>query len=226
MVDHCRFYYITDRKQFAVDEVARRRQLLVKIREAANAGVDYIQLREKDLSSRELEILAHEAVQVIRESSSAVRNRAKQTHLLINSRTDIALGAGADGVHLRSDDVSVEDVRSVLSCVLSRNVHADIRNWSVAVSCHSEADVKEAAKAQASFAVLAPVFEKQIHPAAAPVGLDGLRAACRHGIPVFAPGGVNVENAGSCIQAGATGVAGIRLFQQNDVAEVMRKIRG
>ena len=104
MADRCLLYYITDRSQFRGDERARRRDLLAKVAEGARAGVDYIQLREKDLSTRELEMLAREVVAIVRENSSLTR-------LLINSRTDVALAAGADGVHLRADDVGPREAR-------------------------------------------------------------------------------------------------------------------
>src|SRR5215469_4784775 len=103
----CILYYITDRTAFASDEPTRRRRLLEKIAEAAHAGVDYIQLREKDLPTHELESLAHEAFQTVHGSRGLASEPAPLTPaLLINSRTDVALAAGVDGVHLRSDDVS------------------------------------------------------------------------------------------------------------------------
>src|SRR5205807_10462943 len=116
----CLLYYITDRKAFPGDEWSRRRVLLEKISEAARAGVDYIQLREKDLPPRELESLSREAVRIIRDNSKLrTENRPLATDhwqlptaLLINSRTDVALAAQADGVHLRSDDVAPQDVRA------------------------------------------------------------------------------------------------------------------
>src|SRR5438874_2553992 len=103
-------YYITDRTQFAGREAARRQALLVKVRECAMAGVDYIQVREKDLSSRELEELARAVVAEVRAARS-------HTKLLINSRMDIALACGADGVHLRSgdEDPSAGDARAVFA---------------------------------------------------------------------------------------------------------------
>src|SRR5271154_1880793 len=102
-------YYITDRAAFPGDEITRRRHLLDKISEAASAGVDYIQLREKDLSARELEALARQAVGGVREHSPSAR-------LLINSRTDVALAAGADGVHLPVQNIGPCEVRRVLEC--------------------------------------------------------------------------------------------------------------
>src|SRR3977135_919077 len=107
MTHRCLLYYITDRSQFRGDESFRHRALLAKVAEAARAGVDYIQLREKDLSTRELETLTGEVVELVRDNSPSTR-------LLINSRTDVALAAGADGVHLRADDVAPHEVRQVL----------------------------------------------------------------------------------------------------------------
>src|ERR1700739_2972841 len=99
MAEGCLLYYITDRTAFATDEPTRRRRLLEKISEAARAGVDYIQLREKDLPTRELESLAREAVHAVRNVTKlATGNRQLRTALLINSRTDIALAVQADGV--------------------------------------------------------------------------------------------------------------------------------
>ena len=88
----CILYYITDCSAFPGDEPARRRALLEKIGEAARAGIDYIQLREKDLSSRDLASLAQDAVAVLQVARS--ENPERKTKLLINSRTDIALATG------------------------------------------------------------------------------------------------------------------------------------
>ena len=107
----CLLYYITDRVAFPGDELSRRRLLLEKIQEAARAGVDYIQLREKDLSTRDLESLATEVARII--AQLRTENRELRTALLINSRTDVALAVGADGVHLRSNDISPQEVRTV-----------------------------------------------------------------------------------------------------------------
>src|SRR5207245_3476743 len=103
---------IDDRNQFSKYESLRRRLLLHKIAYAARCGVDFIQLREKDLSARELEALAREAVGIVQKNVGA-ENRESGTRLLINSRTDIAIAVGADGVHLRSDDLSPSHVRAI-----------------------------------------------------------------------------------------------------------------
>jgi thiamine-phosphate pyrophosphorylase len=221
MPDGCLLYYITDRTQFAGDEPARRSVLLTKIAEAARAGVDYIQLREKDVSTHELEQLACEAVHIIRELRT--ENLELRTLLLINSRTDIAIAVGADGVHLRSDDVSPAEVRRVWTlCGAGAPAREGPR---VAVSCHSKDDVIRAESEGATFAAFAPVFEKKDRPGARAAGLRALQEACQVKIPVLALGGVTLDNAASCLHAGAAGIAAIRLFQENRIEDVVRALR-
>jgi thiamine-phosphate pyrophosphorylase len=222
-------YYITDRAQFPGNEAQRRRRLLEKIAEAARCAVDYIQLREKNLSAGELEFLAHQAVQTIRDNVPLrTENRQPATGLLINSRIDVALAAGAAGVHLRSNDISPSEARKIWrQCgadTLVREISPAIPT--VAVSCHSPEEVAVAARENADFAVFAPVFEKRASPGATPAGLEALRQACRHQIPVLALGGITLQNASACVDAGAAGIAAIRLFQENDIAEVVRTLGG
>jgi thiamine-phosphate pyrophosphorylase len=211
-------YYITDRTQFSGDEPARRRTLLAKITEAVRAQVDYVQLREKDLTTRELEILAREVIHMI--SALRTENREQRTRLLINSRTEVALATGADGVHLRGDDISPSIVRNIWS---SCGAGAPARESPlIAASCHTQADVLRAAEERADFAVFAPVFEKK---GSSPAGLAALREACRAKIPVLALGGVTLENAAACHEAGAAGIAAIRLFQENRIEDVICGLR-
>ena len=217
-------YYITDRTQFPGDEPFRRSRLLEKIAEAARSSVDYIQLRQKDLPARQLESLAREAMDVLRDAATARSETGSQkleTRLLINSRTDIALVVGADGVHLRADDISPSEVQKIWNqCGRGRGAHAVI-----GVSCHSPAEVARAASQAADFAVFAPVFEKKHASDACPTSLDALRQACLEKIPVLALGGVTLENARSCLEAGAAGIAGIRLFQKNEIGKVVEALR-
>ena len=224
MAATCLLYYITDRTAFPGDELSRRRRLLEKVAEASRAGVDYIQLREKDLPTRDLQSLARETISVIREARQlATGNRQLATALLINSRTDVALAVEANGVHLRSDDISPEEVRAIWKCGAGTPARANLPNDPViAVSCHSPAEVNKAAASAAAFAVFAPVFEKQDAP---PAGLKLLREACRANIPVLALSGITLANARSCLEAGAAGIAAIRLFQENDIAEVAGRLR-
>ncbi len=226
--------YITDRRQFPGNEADRRHRLLEKIAQASRAGVDLIQLRERDLWARDLEALAREAVRTVREnpvcSGSSQGNalssfRRAAARILINSRLDIALASGADGVHLRSDDIAPADVRSVWQPLETgnRKLETAVRCM-LSVSCHSASELRRAKQEGADIALFAPVFEKAGTPG---VGLAALRDACQAagGMPVLALGGVTAENARACLEAGAAGIAAIRLFQENDAAEVVAALR-
>jgi thiamine-phosphate pyrophosphorylase len=217
-------YYITDRTQFAGNAAEQRIQLLETVRRAAAAEVDFIQLREKDLSTRELESLAREVLSAIR--------TAGPSRLLINHRTDVALAVGADGVHLTGADIAPSDVRALAT--LCRPSEPFL----IAASCHSAAQVRLAEASGADFAVLAPIFEK-LNVSAHGIGLEELRRAAhpesapranaadvRRSFPVFALGGVDAARASLCAAAGAAGVAGIRLVQQSpDLPALVRSIR-
>ena len=96
----------------------------------------------------------------------------------------------------------------------------------IGVSCHSPAEVAQAAANGATLAVLAPIFEKSDVPTAPPVGLPMLQQASQANIPVLALGGITLANAHSCLEAGAAGIAAIRLFQDNDIAAVVKALRG
>ncbi|HJX82755.1 MAG TPA: thiamine phosphate synthase, partial [Candidatus Angelobacter sp.] len=206
--------YITDRSQFAGDRTTQEARLLEKIAECSAAGVDYIQLREKDLSGRDLEGLAHRA--------SSALSRGSKTRLLINSRVDVALACGAHGVHLPAHNVSASEVRAVFN-------QARTASPIISVACHSIEDVVQAESDGADFVVFGPVFEKAGQPRSE--GVQRLSSACHrkpvHGvaIPVLALGGVALENAGQCVRAGAKGTAAIRLFQQNNAFDVVQKLK-
>jgi thiamine-phosphate pyrophosphorylase len=226
-------YYITDRKQFPGTPAKQRRALLAKVAEAARAGVDYIQLREKDLSIRELEQLSREAVAAVAQPKT--NDQRPTTRLLINSRTDVALATGADGVHLPAGDQAPNEVRAVWAAAIRGSQIAN-RKCTIGVSCHSVDEVAAADSHGADFAVFGPVFEKSGKVGS---GLAALRAGCSRRaktvprteagyattMPVLALGGVTLANAAECVRASAAGVAGIRLFQENDVATVVRALR-
>lgn len=218
-------YYITDRMQLGADEESRRRRLLDKISEAAEASVDYIQLRERDLTTRDLERLAAGAVRRVRKAKS-------NTKLLINSRVDVALATGADGVHLRSNDITASEARAIWAKSAKRT------DCIIAVSCHSTQEVLSAEAHGADFVVFGPVFGKQ-GSAEPPTGVEAIACLVNRGgpidhrleagqplrMPVIALGGVTVENAAACLRAGAAGIAGIRLFQTGSVADTVRRLR-
>jgi thiamine-phosphate pyrophosphorylase len=213
-------YYITDRSQFGGDEASRRKKLLDKIAEAAECRVDFIQLRDKDLSTHELELLARDAVRVVRENSPPPGTRGQlATHLLINSRSDVAMACDADGVHLRSDDVSPEVVRNVWRHNLMRGRAKAI----VSIACHTVSEVRVAAEKGGDFALFGPIFEKERQ--VLPAGLSQLKDACQQKIRIIALGGITLENARTCIDAGVVGVAGIRIFQENKISQIVRQLK-
>ena len=207
-------YYITARHQLeagagggdgapGIEEALRR-----KVQAAFAAGVDYIQLREKDLPGAQLASLVEEF-----QASPAKTRSGRPVRLLVNERLDIAVVCGAEGVHLPSDSLP-------LAAAKSRAGSASI----VGISCHSEEEVDQAGRDGASYVLLGPVFETPSKPGGKPLGVPFLRQVCRRSVaPVFALGGVTRNNAESCIRAGAVGVAGIRLFQEApDLADLSR----
>jgi thiamine-phosphate pyrophosphorylase len=206
-------YYITDRLQFSGDEREKKLQLLDKIAQCAVAGVDYIQLREKDLKARELQELAKAAARLI--PADAV------TRLLINSRIDVALACGINGVHLPANDLPASEARALFG-------KAGHINPTIGVSSHKVEEVAQAEAHGADFAVFGPVFEKngQLNPS-----VELLKRACNrphvaaNPMPVLALGGITIDNVEQCLEAGAAGIAGIRLFQQNDVQEIVMVLR-
>lgn len=208
-------YYITDRTQFPGAEAERRERVTATAVAAAEAGVDFIQLREKDLTGRELEAMACELVRRLKEFP--------QARFLVNSRVDVAIACGAPGVHLPADDISASEARTIFA-------KAGVKDAVIASSCHSSAEIERAESHGADFAVFGPVFGKQgaSSPAA---GLSGLREVCNRPLavaakmPVLALGGITVENAAACMACGAAGVAGIRLFQTDDPGSVVMKLR-
>lgn len=197
--------YVTDRKGLGPE--AALRSVAEKIRFAAAVGADWVQIREKDLSARELLQLAQGAVQ-----SGGAR-------ILLNDRLDVALAAGAAGAHLGR--ASVPATEAVRWC---RAGNAP-QGFVIGVSCHSFEEVQAAETSGADYAFFGPVFETPSkRPFGAPQGIARLGEVCRAvGIPVLAIGGVEEENAVSCIRAGAAGVAAIRMFQE---ARSEEKLRG
>lgn len=165
----------------------------------AQRRVDFILIREKALPAGELVTLSRSVV-------AEVRGTGAETKVLVAGRADVAVAAEADGVHLASGpgELRVEEVRRVFPTCL------------VSVSCHTLDEVK-AARAQGASAVLfAPVFGKTVDGMEVlhGVGLRALQEACAAAgeVPVFALGGVTETNANDCVQVGAAGVAGIRMF--------------
>lgn len=160
-------------------------------------GVDFLQIREKDLSARELVELAHEAL--------ALPN-LHTTKILLNSRMDVALAANLAGLHLPAESILPGEFRKIAPT-----------KFIIGVSCHTIHEVRDAANHGADYVLFGPVFAPISKSSdLAPCGLEVLSQAARAvRIPVLALGGITEANANACVDAGAAGVAGISLFQHD-----------
>ncbi len=176
--------YITDRQTLApgvslLDAIAR-------------ADADWVQIREKDLSARALFDLVKAAIPLGKK-------------VIVNTRMDVALAAGAAGLHLPADSIPPDRWRAISP-----------REFLIGVSCHTIGEVRRAAAQGADYVFFGPVFAPLSKSSRlAPRGLAGLRYAARSvRIPVFALGGITRDNADRCVEQGAAGIAAISLYQR------------
>jgi thiamine-phosphate pyrophosphorylase len=193
------FYYITDRRALTVPDEAA---LLRRVRKIIARGIDFIQIREKDLPDRRLFDLTCRIVRVAHEIPHGSRCR-----VLVNGRADIAVAAGADGVHLPSYSMGIAAICTWIP-----------KNFIVGISVHTMREINSACACGADYILLGHVFptvSKESMGAA--LGVDFLQRACLGAsVPVLALGGITEERIPAVLQAGAAGVAGITLFQKDD----------
>jgi thiamine-phosphate pyrophosphorylase len=201
--------YVTDRRSLPLSTSADSHHLLLdSIASAAAAGVDWIQLREKDYSGRQWATLVKESLQRVKRAGSSTR-------ILVNDRLDVALACGAGGVHLSENGLPVGDAcRLRHDFFAARNQSAD---FLVGLSCHSIGAALGAARAGADYIYFSPIF---FTPSKAnygpPQGVERLARICAAvEIPVIAIGGITAENAPECLRVSASGIAAIRLFQES-----------
>jgi thiamine-phosphate pyrophosphorylase len=193
--------YVTDRNFFhSTDPVG---SMLAHIRTAIAAGVDWVQIREKDLPGRELLALVRAVV-------GMANDRASKARVIVNDRLDVALAAGARGVHLGDQSLPA---REIVRWCRAGNVPA---GFLVGVSSHGFERAREAEDADANYVFFGPIFDTPAKKSfGAPQGIPKLAEVCRSvRIPVIAIGGVNKVNSDECLRAGAAGIAAIRLFQE------------
>jgi thiamine-phosphate pyrophosphorylase len=197
--------YVTDRLSLEIPPGEdRERALLERIANAIAAGARWIQIREKDLETRALLRLTQGATAIFQ-----AQERSSQVRIIVNDRADVAWAAGAAGVHLGENSIPVREFSGARAA-------SGQRSFLLGASCHSLEAAIRAASDGADYLFFGPVFatpsKARFGP---PHGVAKLREVCRAvNVPVLAIGGITAENATTCFEAGATGIAAIRLFQQ------------
>src|SRR5215471_4299110 len=177
-------------------------RILNQISAAVAAGVDLIQIREKQLTTRVL-------VELV--TAAAELTRGTKTRLLVNDRADVAAGAGADGVHLTARSLDAATIRQTFGDKLL-----------IGVSTHVLSEARAARDQGADFIVFGPVFETESKLTfGPPVGLQKLTEVVHdlREFPVLALGGISLQNAADCLMAGAAGIAGISIFDSPEVID-------
>jgi thiamine-phosphate pyrophosphorylase len=196
---------------YVTDGRSLRRPWLIRghFRLALAAGADWVQIREKDSTARELLGYTKDALAVA-PLVFRVSGNLQPSRIFINDRLDVALVAGAAGVHLGGE--SIPAANAIAWC---RAGNAPL-DFAVGVSCHTLEDAHAAETAGANYIFFGPVFDTPSKRSfGAPQGLDRLGEICAAvKIPVIAIGGVNESNAADCVGVGARGIAAIRMFQE------------
>lgn len=215
--------YVTGRQSLSAAPQEDLMDLLLdRIELLAAVGIDWIQLREKDLSGKQSASLTREALKRVSKQAGQTES---STRIIVNDRLDVAIAEQAGGVHLGENSVPVQEAKRLL--LSSPAAQSLAPEFLVGVSCHSLEVAKSAAASGADYLFFGPIFATPSKAAyGAPQGLHRLSDVCSSvNIPVLAIGGITVDNASSCLSAGASGLAAIRLFQDSaDPASLVRAL--
>jgi thiamine-phosphate pyrophosphorylase len=176
------------------------------IGKAARAGCQLVQIREKDLNARDLYGLARAAV---------AASHPHGARVLVNDRLDVAIAAGADGVHLPALSFPASEARAI---VLSRGLN----DFIIGVSSHSLVEARRAEAGGADFIVCGPVYDTPSKRAyGVPIGIESFAEICGSvKIPVLALGGIDLTNFQEPLRRGAAGIAAIRMFADKEKVEI------
>jgi thiamine-phosphate pyrophosphorylase len=205
--------YVTDRNALAEPSL-----LIEQVSRAVGAGIDWVQIREKDLPARELLELARAAVKIAASSPNTTR-------IIINDRLDVALAARAVGVHLGEASMPVASVGAWRREAATRD--SSLSGFLIGAACHSVEAVRAAERDGADYVIFGPVFATPSKERfGTPQGINLLAEASKGvRVPVLAIGGITEENARECFDVGAAGVAAIRMFSgERDMAELVGRL--
>src|SRR2546425_9956898 len=213
--------YVTDRSSLpGVQTAGATAAFRRKVAAAAAAGVDWIQIREKNLSGGDCVLLTREALQL---AASATASDAMPTRILVNDRLDVALSEGAGGVHLGEKSLPIQEAKRLV------DARGHQKDFLIGASCHSLRSAESAANGGADYLFFGPVFATPSKAAyGPPQGLDRLREVCRAvSLPVVAIGGDPLAKSSACFSPRAPGLRAIRLFLHtlgiSPVFQVLRK---
>ncbi|TPW14200.1 MAG: 7 8-dihydro-8-oxoguanine triphosphatase, partial [Halothiobacillaceae bacterium] len=165
------------------------------LQQGLRQGVELVQIRSKGLTASAYQNIAVESIEYCHRHGARV---------VVNGSPALAQAVGADGVHLTAHALMTQTARPLPSPLL------------VAASCHNEAELRHAAHLNADFAVLSPILHTASHPEAIPLGWSRYAEMIRGvGLPVYALGGMTLDDQERAVGCGGQGVAGIGMFVQS-----------
>ena len=213
--------YVTDSQSLGLTEP--RSDILAKIEAAVGAGVDWVQIREKEMPARRVLGIARAAVGMTnRKPAPPAAEDRPGSLILVNDRLDVALAADAAGIHLGRESLPAQDV------IGWRRRGKMVTDLMVVLSCHTIDELCQAEDAGVDYAFFGPVFDTPTKRTfGPPLGIAKLAAGCRATrLKVIAIGGVTLQNSEECFHAGAAGIAAIRMFQQTwEPAELKKAVK-